>query len=371
MLRLLTQKVAGFSDGINLGQGVCDLEMPAVLREAAIASIRSERATYTAFAGIAPLREQIVRRSLARHGLRYAAEDVVVTVGSSMAYAAAITTLCDPGDEVVLFEPYYPYHRSFARLAGAVVRPVRLDARGVDWDGLGRALGPKTRVVVVNTPSNPLGKVWTAEELDRLAGLVAATDAVVVTDEIYEDLLYDGRRHVPPASRPALYDRTVTVSGVSKSFSVTGWRLGWLCAPPGLSRAIGPVFDVMAVCAPRPLQSAAAVALRDLPESYYAELARGYARRRGLLVDALRAGGFAPVVPEGAYYVLADYSSRYGAVAPMDACLRLLDEAHLAAIPADVFYEGAPPPCLRFQFAVEEPVLAEAARRLSKAPGRA
>jgi aspartate/methionine/tyrosine aminotransferase len=370
ILRQLTLKVAAFSDGINLGQGVCDLDMPEVLREAAVASIRTDRATYTSFAGVSELRKQIARRTKARYGLDYADDEIVVTVGSSMAYSATLMTVCDAGDEIVLFEPFYPYHRSFARLAGAVLRTVRLDHRGVDWDGLERALGPKTRVVVVNTPSNPLGHVWTAAELDRLAGLVARTSALVVTDEIYEDLVYDGRAHVPPATRAGLFERTVTVSGVSKAFSVTGWRLGWLCAPRALAKAIGPVFDVMAVCAPRPLQAAAAVALRDLPETYYTTLRDGYARRRGMLADALRESGFEVREPDGAYYMLANYAGRFGPIPPLDASFRLLHETHVAAIPGDIFFEGASPTLLRFQFAVEEPVIAEVARRLVKARRR-
>jgi aminotransferase len=333
ILRQLTLKVAAFPDGINLGQGVCDLEMPRELRAAAVESLFKDRATYTPFAGVPELREQIRRRTKARYGLDYADDEVVVTVGSSMAYTAAVMTLCDQGDEVVLFEPFYPYHRSLALLAGCVVKPVRLDADGVDWEGLERALSPRTRMVVVNTPSNPLGKVWTRAELERFAGLVARTNAVVVTDEIYEDLVYDGRTHVPPATIPGLYDRTVTISGVSKAYSVTGWRLGWLCAPRALAKAIGPVFDVMAVCAPRPLQAAAAAALRDLPETYYTEMRDGYARRRTILADALRGAGFGVREPQGAYYMFADYAARYGPIAPLDASLRLLDEAHVAAIP--------------------------------------
>ncbi len=366
ILRQLTLKVAAYPDGLNLGQGVCDLEMPPLLRAAAVDSLFKDRATYTPFAGVPELRDAIRKRTERRYGLDYADDEVVVTVGSSMAYTAVVMTLCDPGDEVVLFEPFYPYHRSLAMLAGAVVKPVRLDHDGVDWDGLAAALGPKTRLVVVNTPSNPLGKVWTRAELDRLAALLAPTNAVVVTDEIYEDLVYDGRTHLPPATLSALYPRTVTISGISKAYSVTGWRIGWLCAPKELARAIGPVFDVMAVCAPRPLQAAAAAALRELPETYYTTLRDGYARRRDRMATALRSGGFRVREPHGAYYMLADYSDRFGDVEPLAASMALLDEIHVAAIPGDIFFSRSAPRRIRFHYAVEEPVLDEVARRLAK-----
>ncbi len=367
ILRALTLKVNAFDDGINLGQGVCDLEMPEVLREAAVRSLREDRATYTSYAGIAALRRQIVRRMESRYGLRYGVDEVVVTVGASMAYTPTLMTLVDPGDEVVLFEPFYPYHYTGALLAGATVRPVpiRPGADGVHWDALEAALTDRTRLVVLNTPSNPLGKVWTVDELDRLAELLEGLSAYVVTDEIYEDLVYDGRVHIPPASRPGLYERTITVSGLSKAYSVTGWRLGWLAAPKALSGAIGPVFDVLAVCASRPLQHAAAAAMEQLPESYYTDLRDGYERRRHVLCDGLRAGGFQVHEPEGAYYVMADYTGRWGSeLDPVEACLKLLDETHVAAIPSTIFYAGDPRPELRFQFAVEDPILEEVARRL-------
>src|SRR5690606_3900674 len=184
--------------------------------------IREDRATYTPFGGLPELRSAIAERTARRQGVVYQPDEIVVTVGASAALFATFLTLVDPGDEVVLFEPFYPYHYTGALLAGARVVPVATQpgSGAIDWDGLERALGPKTRLVVVNTPSNPLGKVWSEDELDRLASLLAPTGATVLTDEIYEDLVYDGRRHVSPASRPALYDRTVTVSGLSKAYSI-------------------------------------------------------------------------------------------------------------------------------------------------------
>jgi aminotransferase len=368
ILRALTLKVMAFPDGINLGQGVCDLEMPRPLRLGTVESIFKERATYTPYGGIKPLREVISRRFEERYGLKYAPDDVVVTIGSSMAYTATIMTLLDPGDEIILFEPFYPYHRSAAILAGAKVVTMRLDPpdQPVDFGSLRSLMTDRTRAIVVNTPGNPGGKVWTPDEIDGLARLVEDTGVTIVTDEIYEDLVYDGRTHVPPATHPALFDKTVTISGASKCFSITGWRIGWLAAPPDLARAIGPVFDVMCVCAPRPLQSGVAAALRELPASYYCALREDYEKRRELLSAALQDGGFRIHVPAGAYYILADYTARYGRIPPTEASFRLLEETHVAAIPGDIFFAENPPPALRFQFAVEEPVIAEVARRLRK-----
>jgi len=368
LLRSLTQRVAAFPDGINLGQGVCDLEMPDVLRAAAVRSLREDRATYTPFGGLEPLRAQISERMRRRHGVAYETDEIVVTVGASAALFSTYLTLLDPGDEVVLFEPFYPYHYTGALLAGARVVPIATEpgTGRVDWDALAAALGPRTRIIVVNTPSNPLGKVWTADDLDRLGALLDGSDVVVMSDEIYEDLVYDGKEHVPPAARPALYDRTVTVSGLSKAYSITGWRLGWLAAPRALSSAIGPVFDVLCVCAPRPLQAAAATALAELPESYYRNARDGYLVRRDRLAAALRDAGFAPWVPSGAYYMMADYRERYGAIPTRDACFRLLDEIHVATIPGEIFYAGDSAPVVRFHFAVEDGLLEEVERRLRR-----
>lgn len=371
LLRSLTQRVARFPDGINLGQGVCDLEMPELLRQAAMRSIREDRATYTPFGGLEELRVAIAERMLRRQGVAYEPDQIVVTVGASAALFSTFLTLVDPGDEVVLFEPFYPYHHTGALLAGARVVTVATEPGSgeIDWAGLRTALGPRTRLVVVNTPSNPLGKVWSAAELDRLAALLQGSATVVMTDEIYEDLVYDGHIHVSPAARPGLYERTVTVSGLSKAYSITGWRLGWLAAPAALAQAIGPVFDVLCVCAPRPLQAGAATALRELPQRYYDDARDAYRRRRDTLAAALRAGGFRPWVPTGAYYMMADYRDRYGALPTREACFRLLDELHIATIPGEIFYAVESPPVLRFHFAVADEILAEVAARLRR--GRA
>jgi aminotransferase len=369
ILRQLTLEVQKHADGINLGQGVCDLDMPVELRDAATRSIHADRATYTPYAGIPEVREAVAARIHARYGLDYGPDGVCVTVGSSMAYSATLFTLLDPGDEIVLFEPFYPYHKSIARLAGAVVKTVRLAEDGsVPFHKLQARLSPRTKLVVVNTPANPSGKVWTRAELEELSRVLAGTPTLVVTDEIYEDLVYDGAEHVPPASVPGLFERTITISGLSKAYSITGWRIGWIAAPEPLARAIGPVFDVLCVCAPRPFQHAAAHALRTLPEAWYRKQRDGYEDRRAKLAAALAGGGFTPRLPRGAYYMTAGYDQVYGPITPREACLRLLHEHHIAAIPSSIFHddEDGAPRFLRFQFAVEDRVLDEVAARLRR-----
>jgi aminotransferase len=278
-------------------------------------------------------------------------------------------TLIDPGDELVLFEPFYPYHLSLAKLAGAGGADAadrqgrRRSLRGIEGN-----LGAENETRRRQHSVEPHRKGVVATRTRKRCRISSPTKTMVVTDEIYEDLCFDGRTHVPPATVPGLFDRTVTISGLSKAYSITGWRLGWIAAPEAITRAIGPVFDIMCVCAPRPFQHAAVEALRTLPESWYGGQRDAYARRRTLLADALRAGGFVPRIPEGAYYMAADYSGVFGDLSPRDACFALLDRFHIGAIPSDLFHADASgaTPFLRFQFAVEEPVLREVERRMAR-----
>jgi aminotransferase len=367
ILRALTKRIDAVPGGINLGQGVCDLDMPAPLREGALQSLREDRATYTPFAGIPELRSAIAARMQVQ-GLPYGPDEIVVTLGSSAAFSAVLLTLVEPGDEVVLFEPFYSYHQAGIPLAGGVPRYVRLEPPDFAFDpaALRAVLTPKTRAVVVNTPGNPSGKVWSREELGALARELEGTRVAVISDEVYEYLVYDGRAHVPPASLPELRDRTVTIGGLSKTYSITGWRLGWLAAPQEFAYAAGVVFDTLAVCAPRPLQVGAARALRELPPSFYEELRIDYQRRRDVLVSGLRAGGFQVWEPAGAYYVLAGFDGVLGAPDATAACYELIERARIAGVPADSFYRpGSKVRALRFHFAVREPVLREAAQRFA------
>lgn len=352
--------------GINLGQGICDLPTFPLVRDGAIEAIRAQKSTYSVFEGIAELR-QVIAEKLARDN-RIAADpktEIVVTVGASGAYAAACLALLDPGDGIVLFEPYYGYHLNTAILCGLEPRYVTLRPPGwtVTREGLETAVDERTRAIVVCTPSNPSGKMFSRAEIELVADVARRRDLLVLTDEIYEYIRYDGREHVCPATVPGLRERTVTMMGLSKTFSITGWRLGYAVAPPEMARAIGLVNDLLCVCAPTPLQHGGAAGFRA-PREFFDGLARDYQRKRDAICDALRAGGFEPFVPEGAYYVLADFC-RLGFASAEDAAMTLLERAKVAAVQGTAFYRGDPGDrLLRFCYAVDDDVLAEACRRI-------
>jgi aminotransferase len=369
-LRALTEVIGRVPGGINLGQGVCELPAPAVLRRAVVDALAGEETqTYTPYGGLPELRAAIARRLREWNGLAVDDDEVLVTTGSSSAFFAAGLALLEPGDEVILLEPFYSYHASQLRLLGAEPVAVPLASDGsLDRAALARALGPRTRAIVVNTPGNPTGKVFTRAELDLLAALLAPTDVAVLTDEVYEHLCYDGRCHVSPASVAGLAERTVTIGSFSKTFSITGWRIGYLAAPRGTVDTIGRVFDQMSVCAPRPLQRAVARALAELDPSFYRDLSTAYEHRRDRFCNALARAGFRFQRPEGAYYVLADYRDVLGDLEPPAAVRRLIDRLALNAVPGDLFHaDGTGVRTMRFHFAVADPVLDEVCRRLTRA----
>lgn len=354
-------------DGINLGQGICDLPTHPLVQEGAIDAIRAGLATYSPYEGIPELREAIARKmSSFNHLPCDPASEVVVTVGSTGAFAMAVFALCEPGDEVVLFEPFYGYHLN--TLAAAGTKPVFVLLRGdrfeFDPRDLERAFERRPRAVVVCTPSNPCGKVFTRVELSAIARLAAEHDVIALTDEIYEYILFDGAEHVSLATLPGMRERTVTISGLSKTFSITGWRLGYAVAPPEIARAITVLSDLFYVCAPTPLQYGGARGMTVEPE-YYADLARSYATKRALMADSLRGAGMRPILPQGAYYMLADVSA-LGWGDSRAAANRLLAETGVASVPGAAFYhDGAGDGLLRFCFAKEDDALLEAGRRMA------
>ena len=352
--------------GINLGQGICDLPTPPLVRDGALAAIRENRSVYSFAEGARELREAIAKKLARDNGLRAdPATEICVTVGASGAFACAIHALLDPGDGLLLFEPYYGYHLNAALVAGLV--PEFLPLQPPDFTLTERALRAaitgKTRAVVVCTPSNPSGKMFSREELLALAKVAEDRDLLVITDEIYEYVRYDGRPHLSPAAIPGLRDRTVTIMGLSKTFSITGWRLGYAVARPELSRAITLVNDLFYVCAPTPLQLGAAAGF-DAPRAYFDDLQSSYQRKREAICAALEAAGLPPIVPQGAYYVLAD-CSRLGLRTSREAAMRVLEETKVASIPGSAFFRGAEGErLLRFCFAKDDGVLEEACSRL-------
>lgn len=352
--------------GINLGQGICDLPTHPLVAQGAIEAIEDNRATYTKFEGIDILREKIARKiEQYNHYSVDPATQVVVTVGSTGGFAAAVLATLNPGDEVILFEPYYGYHLNTLRVFGVQTKLVTLQPPDweIDFSALERAFTPRTRGIVICTPSNPSGKVFTRSELQRIGDLCRKHSSWIYTDEIYEYILFDGREHVSPASMENSGDRVITISGFSKTFSITGWRIGYVTAAPEVARAIGLINDLIAVCAPAPLQWGVARGL-DVEDSYYTDLARDYEKKRDMTAEALREAGFTPYPPQGSYYMLADFS-KLGFTNDKEAASLLLEETRVASVPGSAFYESdAGSRMLRFCFAKDFAALEEACRRL-------
>ena len=350
--------------GINLGQGICDLPTIPELVEGACDAIAGSKATYSRYEGIDLLRQRIAGKIERFNGFAADPEsEIVVTVGSTGGFAASTLATLNAGDEVILFEPFYGYHVNTLRVLGIETKFVPLEPPDwtIDFDALQAAFGPRTRGIVVCTPSNPCGKVFTAEELRRIAALCRQHEAWCYTDEIYEYIVYDGRRHTSMASIDS--DVAITISGFSKTFSVTGWRIGYVTARPEVSRAIGLVNDLFYVCAPTPLQWGIARAL-EVGDDYYRSLAADYARKRDMLAGALVEGGFTPFVPQGAYYMLAAIPEEFANGS--EAAAALIERARVAAVPGSAFYaSGRGDRLLRFCFAKDFDALEEACRRLA------
>ncbi|HSY50570.1 MAG TPA: pyridoxal phosphate-dependent aminotransferase [Thermoanaerobaculia bacterium] len=351
--------------GINLGQGICDLPTIPELVDGACEAIRSSKATYSKFEGIDPLRERIARKIERFNGFRVdPATEIVVTVGSTGGFATATLATLNAGDEVILFEPYYGYHLNTLKVLGVVPRfvPLRAPDWAIDFDALRAAFGPKTRGIVVCTPSNPCGKVFTRDELERIGALCREFGAWAYTDEIYEYIVYDGRRHLSMASIDSCRDVTITISGFSKTFSVTGWRIGYVAVDARIASSIGLVNDLFYVCAPTPLQWGIARAL-EIGDAYYANLAADYQKKRDLLADALSEAGFEPSVPQGAYYMLAQIPSEFRN--DKEAAQALLETTRVASVPGSAFFvSDAGKRMLRFCFAKDFDSLEEACKRL-------
>jgi aminotransferase len=351
--------------GINLGQGICDLPTIPELVEGACDAIASSKATYSKFEGIDLLRERIARKMERFNGLRFdPMKEIVVTVGSTGGFATAAMATLNAGDEVILFEPYYGYHLNTLKILGIVPRfvPLRAPDWSIDFAALRGAFGPKTRAIVVCTPSNPCGKVFTRDELQKIGALCREFGAWAYTDEIYEYIVFDGRRHVSMASIEDCRDVTITVSGFSKTFSITGWRIGYVAADARIAQAIGLVNDLFYVCAPTPLQWGVARAL-EIGEDYYRNLAADYQKKRDILAVALQQAGFRPSLPEGAYYMLAEIPEEFRD--DREAADALLEHARVASVPGSAFFvSAAGKRMLRFCFAKDFAALEEACQRI-------
>ena len=353
--------------GINLGQGICDLPTPPLVRDGAIAAIREQKSTYSLPEGARELREVIAGKLARDNGLTAdPATEICVTVGASGAFACAIHALLDSGDGLLLLEPYYGYHLNAAIVAGLTPQFLTLQPPdfAIDEAALEAAMTPRTKAIVVCTPSNPSGKMFGEAELQSVARVARKHGILIITDEIYEYIRYDGRPHWSPARFAP--ERTVSIMGLSKTFSITGWRLGYATGPRELIAPITLVNDLLYVCAPTPLQLGAAAGFAA-PRSYFDDLQSSYQKKRDLICATLSDAGLPPIVPQGAYYVLAD-CSRLGLPTAREAALALLERTGIASVPGTSFYRGATgEKLLRFCFAKEDDVLLEACRRLRTA----
>jgi aspartate/methionine/tyrosine aminotransferase len=366
-------RLANLHQAVNLSQGFPDFAAPAEVKEAARQAIADDVNQYAVTWGARSLRQAIAGKFERLYGVPVDPErEVTVTCGSTEAMIATLLATLDAGDEMIAFEPFYENYGPDAILSGAIPRFVTL--RPPDWSfdpgELRRAFSPRTRAVIVNTPHNPTGKVFSRGELEQIAALCREHDALCITDEIYEHILYDGAVHVPMATLPGMAERTVTINGMSKTYSVTGWRVGWAIAPAALTSAIRKVHDFLTVGAAAPLQEAGARALA-LPDAYYTDMAAGYARRRERVLAMLDRAGFTTYPPGGAYYVMTD-TTRLGWDDDVAFARHLVEEIGVAVVPGSSFYlapaDGRRQ--VRFAFCKKDATLDEAERRLARLRAR-
>jgi N-succinyldiaminopimelate aminotransferase len=345
---------------INLGQGFPDTDGPPEAIEAAVAALRSGENQYAPLPGVPALREAVREHQRRHYGLE--PEDVMITFGATEAIAAALLGLCDPGDEVVVLEPYYDSYAACIAFAGAQRRPVTLRPPdfALEPEALRAALGPRARVLLLNTPHNPTGRVLDRSELELIASACHEHDLICVTDEVYEHLVYEGR-HMPIATLPGMAERTLTISSVGKSFSFTGWKIGWCSGPAELVAAARTVKQFLTFAGGTPLQHASAAALR-LPPSHLEVLREGLRAKRDQLCAGLVAAGLAPLMPAATYFVNADVGTD-----AVRFCAELPERCGVVAIPTSVFYDDkqAASTLVRFAFCKREEVIAQAAERLA------
>jgi aspartate/methionine/tyrosine aminotransferase len=363
-------------NAVNLSQGFPDFAAPDEVKEAARQAISDDINQYAITWGAKPLRDAIVEKFAATQGIRIDPErEITVCCGSTEAMMSSMMAIINPGDEIVVFEPFYENYGPDAILSGATPRFVKL--RPPDWTyderELAAAFGPHTKAIILNTPNNPTGKVFTRGELEFIRDLCLRWNCYCITDEIYEHILFDGTEHITMAGIDGMRDHTIVINGMSKTYSVTGWRVGWSIAPPEVTQEIRKVHDFLTVGAPAPLQQAGALALK-IPQSYYDNLAATYAKKRARLLHILEAAGFTVYKPRGAYYIMTDISrfhwdeSRYPAESrDVSFAKYLVEHIGVACVPGSSFYndpqDGASQ--VRFTFCKKEETLAAAESRLA------
>lgn len=358
---------------VNLAQGFPDFPAPAEVKEAAVRAIQDDTNQYAITWGAREFRRAIAERFEKDSGLAVDPEqEVTVCCGSTEAMIASLLAVVNPGEEVVVFEPFYENYGPDAIISGAVPRFVPLHPP--DWtfdpEALASAFNERTRALILNTPNNPTGKIFSRNELETIADIVKSSNACVMTDEIYQHLVYDGCQHISMATLPGMRERTITINSLSKTYSVTGWRVGYAIAPPHITQAIRKMHDFLTVGAAAPLQQAGITALR-LSDDYYRKLRDDYLGRRDRLLEALTDAGFKCFKPFGAYYIMTDISG-FGFSSDLEFTRYLIEKIGVAAVPGSSFYNdrviGSQQ--LRFTFCKKEATLDEAARRLKKLNSR-
>jgi aminotransferase len=366
-IRAMTQACI-HAKGLNMAQGVCDTPAPPVVLKAAAQAMEQGRNVYSRFDGLPELRHALAMKLLRDNGIAADPEtDITVSAGATGAFHCACLALLQPGDEVVLFEPYYQYHIN-ALLAVESV-PVIVPMQAPDWtwslEALDRAVTPRTAAIIVNSPGNPSGKVFTQPELEGVASVAIQHDLFVFTDEIYEYFLYDGRRHISMATLPGMAERTITIGGYSKTFSITGWRIGYTVAATQWAQAIGAMNDLLYVCAPTPLQVGVAAGIQELSPSFYQSQVKAFQAKRDCFCAALNKAGLTPSIPQGAYYVLAE-SSQLPGVTGKERAMYLLEKVGVAGVPGEAFFSGPEGArFIRFSYAKTNADLEEACRRIA------
>jgi aminotransferase len=356
-------------DAVNLAQGYPDFAAPVDLKRAAIEAVEADYNQYSITWGAKPFRDAIAAKYARTYGLEIDPErEITVTCGATEGMVTSLLAVANPGDEVIVFEPFYENYHPDTLLCGAERRLVRLQPP--DWrfdpDELRRAFSPRTKAIIINTPHNPTGKVFTREELTLIASLCQEFDALAITDEIYEHIVYDGHRHVPIITLPGMRDRTILLNSMSKTFAVTGWRVGWAIAAPELSTSIRKVHDFLTVNAPTPLQQAGILAL-NLGDDYFNGLSGEYAGRRRYAIDMLEKAGFRCFAPAGAYYVMTDISG-FGAKDDVSFARHLVETVGVAGVPGSSFCQNGTLGSvqIRFCFCKKYETLAVAGQRLSQ-----
>ncbi|MCB8979469.1 MAG: aminotransferase class I/II-fold pyridoxal phosphate-dependent enzyme [Ardenticatenaceae bacterium] len=361
--------LANTHNAINLGQGFPDFTAPHFMKEAAAQAIWDDVNQYAPANGRPQLREAIAQKMANFYGLSPDPQtEIIVTHGATEAIFATIMGLVNPGDEVIVFEPFYDSYLPVIQIAGGVPRfyTLRPPQWEIDEATLAALFTERTKLIIINTPHNPTGKVFSQAELALIARLCQQHDVIAMTDEVYEHLVFDGRQHLTLASFPGMAERTVTISSLGKTFSVTGWKVGWTIAQRSLSQAIFRAHQFVTFCGAAPLQEAAASAVSS-PPAFYSDLTQFYAQKRNFLLDALRSAGLEPIAPSGTYFVMVDIA-HLGFASDVAFCRYLTQEIGVAAIPPSAFYhnpaDGAG--LARFAFCKEEKTLEEAARRLQR-----